>query len=516
MSIEYPFIVDSLKGLRPDNKDRDASSGFLVTCTNIRVVNNGLEQQEAIANTISGVTVTQSWPWPQILEEEEIILLFFSTTIWSLNRDTWVATQITTYDSLIPANTKAIPSGGGVWHLAAFGEHWIATKGNCHVFLFPGQSSKAYVVDSTTDTTVFQSCCNHDGRLIVGGISGTYLADSVFLSLFRVWRSSASKNIKVSDEAAIQGNWLLFGAKGGSDIDLPFWPLMHILSYPSLTAVTKARELLYNLIEKGEVQFLQLPANGTVQCLRPFQNGFVAYTTDRVIIMREEGNTYVPQVISKIGIPSRGCVSGSSSKHLYVNKSLQLNQIDSGGHRNLRYADQLTGLTTSLISMVWNEGEDETYISDGTSGYIYTDFGLSKTITFTSAIMESNIGVQNSPASPQAFDIKTGETNLGTNGLKYVNYVLVKTYNCTSMKLNLEYRMSPTASWIQTADIYGSGEGEFYVGVACNEFRIRLRGTVGTAGKIEELSARCQFQDRQIIRGPRGTGVGQVQSGADV
>ena len=515
MAQEYPKLVHKFKGLRPNDRFRQMEQGFLQTCTNLRVSGDELLQINQISNSITGATPTQSWPWPQIFQEGQTLILFFSTTVWTLVRSTQVATQITTYDALTPASTKAIPSGGGVWHFAGFDQHWIATKGNCHVFKFAGNSLKTFVVDATSDITTFQSCANVNGALVVGGMAGTYLINAAFVALYDLWRDIQPAYMKVSDEDYTGTNvhWLLWEKAGGSDTDYPFWGLMHMVSNPGTSAATAAREVLLSLVDTRRIGFVALPCKDTVKCIKALGKGAIVYSADKIMQLDETEHGYVARVISDIGITGRGAVCGDNDMHLAVTSRGMLYKLDSNGLENLRY-DELDTLTGANISMVWNEVEREAYISDGTLGYIWTEGGLSKTTTLVSAILEESIGVTNGASTPNAFTIITNETDLASRGLKVVNFVSWKTYNCTDMIMNFVYKFDSSSTWLTSEDIYGGEDGEFYIGIACTEFRLKLRGTAGTDAAILGATAHVQYRDSPTTRGPRGTGVGQSSAAA--
>ena len=507
---EFPIPVVLGKGQKPDSRFRLASSGFSETVKNFRPTGDGYEYNHALSHTITGATTTVSWPYPQLFKGEETgtTVLALSTALYTLNVSTWVATAVSTKDPADFLSSKAI-SSGGPWQFVSFQEYYYLTNGTTSVVSMPGQGGVAL---SVTDQTV-QAVGRHGTRLLVGGLGGTYYTDSnsYFNSyIVPAWRRRASDEVVTHDSQTFDTNWIVWTAPSGGDLDLPWGTLVQQLAYPSHANVVKIRDTVLYQFENGILGMMPLKG-GTVRTIQDYGN-FVLVGTDRFIVRLDPTDTgYRESVLWPVGVKGRGWVT----EGLIVDSNGILLEVSNGALQKVGYETELSALSSSIGTIVTNPTEGEFYIADGTTSYVYNEHGLAQSTNFITSLYEQNIGIASNPSNRNDFDWVSLPFDLNFNGQKTLNFVELRGFGLSSLVMYVYYRNDRTSSFTASSAIYGSPDGAFWAGQTGIEFKIRFTGTIASGGKLEEIIVRANYHDNPTVRGPRGTGLGALQSSSD-
>lgn len=148
---DFTYLEAFTNGLRPDAKT-NRNTQWLTQCSGLVPTEWGLKQLPSFSYPISSPTLASllAWPHPQLLRADKVQLLLGATAIYTVT-DAWVASALTVYDAHTPAVSRAIRSGGGVWHLAAFQDMWFLTNGIAMIYLIPSTSGAvAAIIDANT------------------------------------------------------------------------------------------------------------------------------------------------------------------------------------------------------------------------------------------------------------------------------------------------------------------------------------------------------------------------------
>jgi hypothetical protein len=157
------------KGLRPDQAS--ARNGrYLTECYNLRPTDDGLANHRPIL--AYGTANDSRFPHKQIFQtaEETILIGKFDDAedkiaVVASPYDAGTTVMQDTYSATAVDVPKAL-LGDGLWQFASFGGTLFATNGHSMVFLNPRFGKwLAY------GAVEFQSICNHDNRLLIGGFA---------------------------------------------------------------------------------------------------------------------------------------------------------------------------------------------------------------------------------------------------------------------------------------------------------------------------------------------------------
>lgn len=346
MPSEFPYELRLVRGLRPERRLRDKSTGYLEQLRNLRPAEDGLSPLEYAQNPLHP-TLGISWPFPQLLREQQVTLLCYERTLYEVDETDWSLTQLTTYDAA-DGVTAADIVPGGIWHLVAFEENWVATNGSSVVMKMPNTQGSAYVASGSTVSTVGM----FGGSMFFGGVAGSRFSGSAWGEIFEEWRNFIGDSVITFENQGLDVNWLLWSEAGGGDVLWPFVGILNALGFDVTSNFDLIREALYDQMSRGWMGMIPLDTRGTVLQVKPLRRMLAVYTEDAVYVVQRSENSLSVQRVSDYGIRSRGAVAGGLDEHVYIASDGDLWRLrESGGAERLGYKEYVGTLdNASLVS----------------------------------------------------------------------------------------------------------------------------------------------------------------------
>lgn len=506
MPAEFPHIIPFNKGLRPEARMRN--EGYMEVLQNLRVDASGYHPREALVSRISSPALTIDWPYPMLLREQQATLLLFRDSGYVVTENTvgdWSTSLISPVDATDGTTAKAI-TAGGPWHLAAFEENYIATNGASCLFRFPGNNlggGETLVADGST----VSSLCIHGANLVLGGVA---VSGSNWDSLFAEWKHHAPDSILTFDDQGLDTNWLIWSEVGGGE---PFWPFIGILNalgFDLTVHFAQVEDALKEQIAKGWLGMVPLETKGQVQMLKAMGEHLVCYTTDAVYLLRKAEHGYEPERLLRHGIAGRGAVAGDRTGHLFIDfNSEAWKLLPTGELKRLGYREYLSRLTKSEVVCSFDSRYGDFTVCDSSSGYLLSSADQLSELTsgFPTSLLRTDQGELMGVASgafPDMLAITTGPDSVGVNGYKTASWYEVDYSNITDLESRLHYRMNRENDFVQTEWKKDANTGLFYHGLAFEEVKTQLRGTLQDDSKLERGILKLEYQDNRTTRGPRG------------
>lgn len=508
MPTEYPKVVDLGKGLRPDVGDRSFESGLMTDATGVRPGPTGLRYPVSISNPITGTATTVAWPFPQIFRGESATVLLKATAAFTVAESTWTASSITTYDPRASARGAKAITTGGPWHFASFQGCWFATNGVSVVFdVAESKASKVW----TSPDVVVGSLARYGDRLALGGLSGAYLATSAWTDLVALWKVDASEGVVTHTTQTFGTNWVLWSTNAGGDIGNPFACLLGALGYNfvydtlTVTLYSRIEGAIRDLIMSGSLGMVPLETASGILCLKELSGALIAYTGDSIFSLSPGPKGLRSRKIANFGIAGRGAVAGPPSYHICLSTDGVFYRLTPEGIQRLGYEEFTGSVTAASVSSTYDPGEDEVRFSDGTYPFLFNAHGeMTEPIIHATSILRGSAGAI-SPFSGTAgtFSFSTNPTDLGVRGWKRIQWIEVQSYGASSVTVRLEYRTDNTSAFTSSDWVTLSSDGRCFIGIACNEFKVTIRGTLAAAGVLEKIVVRYQYADSRTVRGPR-------------
>jgi len=479
------------EGLRKYD-DLPVNSTGLITCMGLRPTDRGLVPTVKAANPFSDQSV--SWPFPQLIKGKKELFLVFENTIYTVNETTMVATLLTTYEmasgTAIPA-TKGIASGGGLWHIADFGDNWMLFNGDNCIFNImrpyspdPPPSPTARILTmlpTVIDEVGIASGCDFRGRLVTGGFSGinwqSFFTDS--------WLGSVPAG-DVTDglptDMPLGTNFVMWSSIGGGDVLYPFFTSLAESGVVSDSFHGATRPIWFDYIRRNDWGFMPMPWKGIVHCLKSMKRGVVVFGdagVSALIPVAEPIATFgLVEILTGVGIANRSAVAGNQNNLVFVDKEGCLWHIDSDFTvGRLGYKEFFKDLIEYDLVGTYNQAENEFYFCTDKVGYVLTEGGLGQiNQLFTSgqvidgefAGIKIDVGVSEIEFTSDAF-------NFGVRGIKHIPMVELTCQYDKPIQIAIDYRYDTKDRFVRSEWLTLHEEAVCYPCISGTDFRLAIR-----------------------------------------
>jgi hypothetical protein len=496
-------------GLRPESYV-PRNSQFLDDCSNKRPTPFGLKSFNSInqpftadylTNTLS---ITKTWPFPQIFRGRELTLLVDETAVYTateVDNGTWTAVQITTYDYYSPATPKAI-TAGGPWHFMDFGPTWMLFNGVCQVVKTPHHAN-TFVQDTVTITT---GCDFKEGRALMGGFDSSDFVISDWETFLDAEDANAPDELValIDNSVGAGSNWVWWSTIGGGDLlwlfDKDLMMNASVGGTPDM-GYSSDYPYIFDLLRRNECGLRPMPFQGTVLFQKPIGDSYIVYGDQGVGAMTAFSSPvstmgYRDIVgLGRVGIASRSAAGGDDTTHVFVDESGELWMIESDlTSRRLGFSEFLSPMLDNDIIVSYDPHMQEFHIADGTLSCILNRSGFAKgrqmptTVSFAQGGI---VGITTDIGEPDAVEIITHEFDGGIRGIKELIRVRLATTDtdATGWKVAVDYRFDKGAAWARTAFVTTEPSGIAEVTASGEEFRIVLTHTDETDADLERIEA---------------------------
>ena len=411
--------------------------------------------------------------------------------------------------------TIAIPSGGGPWQVADFGDVWFATKESVTVARLPYFSDYALVAFTyATHGVRWRAIERLGNRLLIMGIeastlfSGTGTAEGLrWDNFWKHWIDMSPETAFTHKDIAMNSTTVLVSTNSGGDFRFPFIQEMALFGFPARSYASDDIEDNYlDVTTKRELTFLPLPWQGTGYKLKQLGAGVAAYCSDGVSYVTGEGGVLE---LSAIGVREVGGIVGDTRMHYYIAKDNELIQIDAELKRTRRNLKEQMAELTGTVSASWDEEEGDAYFSDGATAYVVTPTGLGKVLDelpTTLAWMNGTLVGATVSLSDTTFTIETNDVDMGLDVQKVLVMYGINAYGVTALKGQVKFRNQRAlgdAGYRMGVATLTNRSGIIYPNLPARSYRIVLTGSI-TAGKetsIDRLVIGYRVLDRRSLEG---------------
>jgi hypothetical protein len=296
--------------------------------------------------------------------------------------------------------------------------------------------------------------------------------------------------------------------------------------------------------KKNEAGFAYMgnTSSETVMAMLPLKTAIVVYSTHSVTVLKpinQPAPSYgIDCIVEGVGILNPLAVAGNKNMHLYVDKNGTLRKISYGKYGEgivdtpLGYKQIFGPMQTSFnlstlagfIGITYNPDEDEFYISDGLTSYLYTEEGglaeIGESIT-------SYVNTKNLIISSELFSAETTHTlgcvtqisgktylyvetdiiDFGLSAIKTINQVEISgDLGATSAEVMIKWRNNRSSTFTSTTWRRCSPNGVATPIVSGTEFKICIRTTPYANLSINNITVEWKMSDKTSIRGNYASG----------
>ena len=519
------------RGIRPDERtSRNAQA--LKTCTNLRATQFGLKDfvdvTQPITDTylVDTLSITKTWPFPQLFRGNGITLLCDEDTIYEVTETgsgTWTAAEITTYNfSATPPTWPSVKviTAGGPWHFVDFYSSWMLFNGSCVVFK-TGFSTKVFVQDSVTINT---GCAFKEGRAIYGGFDSTDFFNADWQAFFAANDTNAPDDVlaAMNYAAGADNNWVWWSTIGGGDL---YWLFSHdLMVYKSFdtsspdSGYDADNPYIFDLWRQNQMGARPMPWQGDVYKVLDMAEAVIVYGEDGVAALLPHSDPVATMGLQQIknmgagvGCASRGAAGGGLQGHMFVDSygELWLINPDLTAER-LGHKEIFSNMLGNDIVVSYDPSLREFYIADGTECYVRSEVGLTKgpqMPTNVSFAQGASMGIILDPAETDVVTLSTNPFDGGVRGVKEITEVRLATTDTdtTGWTVAIDYRFNKggldgAGSWEQSATVTCDDRGVARVKVSGIEFRVVLTNPDRTKCDLERFEIEVRVDGKKTLR----------------
>lgn len=490
----------------------------MISCINMKSTEYGLVPCGNITKSpteaqLTAAAITVSFPFPQLFilkapyKVVYVALLCTQTKIYGVPK-VGALVELTTYDAVTPADTKAI-TAGGVWHFVDMMGAWILMNGTCTVFQTnyhnisgSGISDKIYVSDR-----VVASACLFQNKVVFAG-----------------YTTGDTHPV----HGALTNRHISWTVDGGTDT---FW---HFVSGMLGSTIPTDHEIddLNDSLAGG---ILPVDHQGPLYCIKPMRDFCVSYGAYGVSL-----HTYVidptPVLtcssLRRIGIPIRGAVGGNKDVNIFIdvdgylwsfNSEMKLDKL---GYKE--YMWQVLGGdidNPKHVNISYDYTENEFYIAGEEYCFILNKNGLTQTSKLVTSIVSApmaesvsldytgrTVGVyeESEPQYSNVFRVIFDTADLGLRAFKTLRTVHVGYTDVRDLYVAVQHKETgeyfPAGSSLSMFDVHKANwkpvnkEGVVFPCMTTVDFRILLYGKVDSFSKIDYLRVEWELADGRGVR----------------
>lgn len=505
--IFYSYEEALTNGLR--NKKLKRDKRFLISCYGLEPTEEGLRGEPTISNPISGSYHAEA----QILEADTPLMIDYTqdsdetpsikevaTATWTLGSDKLSSGQ---GESAADNTSQVSFVGDGLplWQVEKDGLWLIGTE-DCYVTNSAFYSPN-WVVGVQASARVPIAGCIGWNRLLLGGLHTSLgYATSFWTAIWSEYLRNTS--LYISDSSTMDSSWILIGPKHGGALDYP-WALE--LCLLSEYKAADLQPTILRLIRDQEIRFVQVP-RGTVLSLSPYRGDVLVYGTKGVWLLKED-LTFVE--IHNRGIPSRTANTGDENNQFFIDHHSSLYHLGPEGIQELNYNIQLSNLTAASIKMFYYPADRWLYMSDGTTTYAHSGFGMWQSAYLPNSILRKSgklYGTVSGGSTTKYFEttpsnlfFPTRDLPVSLGGIVKLNHVEIQHQGCTSITIQGGYRATPSDPTAYGPAVPTNLEDMAYIGLGGIMISTKVNCTADSDSVITNLRCGYQHADSRYTRG---------------
>jgi len=457
------FVVreELTKGLRSDWRD-SKNSNRLILCYNLKPTPGGLAGLETIVSPFGHI---DPWPFPQLFRGAAETLLSGKNRVWLCDESNWSLELL-----------ADVPPGGS-WHFADFHHSWLLFNGSCVASRLPDRVNVN--IDFVPSTG-----CYHNGRAILAGFDPSKVT--------RTLGDETAQRLGIEALLNEPGpNWVWWSSIGGGDVILKF-----IQGDPGIDI---------EFAERNESGYMPMPWRGMNLCVEPLGKAVIVYGEDGIAALMQYADpvpTYGLVPLLPFGVASRGAVGSSPQMHVFVDTRGEVRTISSDLKvSNLGYQDFIGALELEDIQISYDPAMDEFYITDGDTGFLLTQSGMSQEGRCPSSLIRVGelIGTPNAP-DDGAFLITVETFDILQRCIKQVYSLELGSANLENIEGSIQYRYDGVSGFQESEWIPLTEEGFCFPMVSGVELQAQFRGRLLPQAKIEQIIVQYDVVDKRNIR----------------
>ncbi len=364
---------------------------------------------------------------------------------------------------------------GTLMEIADFGEYAFMTNGVIMIYWDPtlGPAGDWHEIIASATIPMMRTICNFKGQAFGGNVVGLW--DGV--SAYTAWE----------------------------DCDETFY------------VWSKIGELDFTPDRKNTAGYRRDPYGGEVYHTRRLGDNVIGYSSKGVVTfspVTKPNPTFACIELDDVGLINQGAMDGNLHRQVYVGTDYIVREVTSQGVKELGYNLYISDLTDGDIIVNYDRLKKDFYISDGTTTYLLSPYGLTQVPQSPSAVwvdMTNKDEVVMLPNTVDSTDPYLASTIFD------MEYRGEKTIFSVESDALITFDPVAKVGWMNTLSVWGysdsvplNDQGVAAIIISGNEFIVQLDFTlVAVIAPIKYIKVRYKMTDLRGVRGvhappPRG------------
>jgi len=451
--------------------------------------------------------VSISFPFPQLFKGAAGTFMLTASGLYTVTEGTnFTVSRVATYNGLSENAAKSITASTS-WHFADLGNSYMFTNGTCSIVktnrdaMFGG-TSKVFIFDTPT----VGSCCEHKGRLVLGGFTSSNFEHDAW----EVFNKNLF-DLGIGLAAVTQpGTNYIWWSQIGSGTFFLFYPNDYIYGILGTGEQEYSSDspMIWDMFKRGEMGFMPMDWQGTVLRVLPLGNSIVVYGTNGVSLATRSANTYGQRTVYGYGIASKSAACSDGKKHVFIDAAGNLCVLDETSATSLGFKEYFSAMLGTEIMVSYDPIEEDFIISNSTKSYTFhggkvfgTSYMVSSVVTYTSKTYGIYSHADVLGMNTKDYAILVTDTIVPSPyGHSKLNRVIVSTVNTSAVEVAVYWRMTRGASWSSTVYRAINYEGAAYFPITALEFKIVIRCKDYTKVDFNDITLQFTPYDKRMIR----------------
>ena len=270
----------------------------------------------------------------------------------------------------------------------------------------------------------------------------------------------------------------------------------------------KIGEAKFALDRMNESGYRRMDWIGSVLTVKQLGNMAVVYGDNGMSVIKPVASpaaTFGLKNLLSIGLRAKGAVAGDEHQHCFVGSDNYLYRITADLKlEKLGYQEYMEGLDDNLI-MSFNSGRQEFHISDETTCYLMSPYGLSgvhqrpTSLFYNAGTLE---GVFLDGVDPE-FNMLTDRIDLGVRGRKTIQSIELGCQGTGTFSVAVDYRDDSSAAFGQTDFVEVNNHKQVHLPISGTEFRVAVKCTEYEDTQLSYVKVKFKYDDLRNTRGER-------------
>jgi hypothetical protein len=427
----------------------------------------------------------------------------------------YLATEDSVHDGMVTTALTVLDSAtgdpitwsvAGVWRLTVINDSWFLCNGQQLLFSIPSNGGTVLAMSGVS------FAANWNGRLVLGGLSGTWFSGTRWTEVLAGWRHNLPETEQASATQAFGKHWLFIGEPGGGALDAPFHAQLAAVGAFGTAGFDAMREVLAAALSTRRTSFTPMQMRGDLLCSGQIGANLHVYSTGGISVLAEGGETVLVNTdVLAVGM--------GPAEHLAMTAVGWLLHVTPNGVETMKFG-RLFGAPWAA-NLIFDEVLGDWYITVQIGpvnakvlvGYMLTRQGLGGPLPVAVGFARLSKRIYVVGVGPVGWpvEVETGAFDLNNRGWKHGTQVDIDAVGIATLTARTSSTLNGSRS--NGPDSPFNAHGVAFQNISFVDGAVTIKGVIGANGyaSIGRIDFRFQGEDMRFRRGTAPAAPGIVQ-----